>query len=122
VRTRVGRRRKPRSDLEKQLKTCRRELAEARVQQTATTEVLRVISTSGGDLQPAFETLLANATHICGAKFGVLWLSEGDVFRAVALHGAPASFLSAASDLQVANAGADENAQMVKAIAIPGGS
>ena len=66
-----------------------RELAEALEQQAATTEVLRVIASSPDDLQPVFETMLAHATRICGAKFGLLVRSEGDAFRVVALHGAP---------------------------------
>ena len=68
------------------------DLTEALDQQTATSEVLQVIGGSPGDLQPVFETMLANATRICEAKFGVLWLSEGECFRCVALHNAPLSF------------------------------
>jgi GAF domain-containing protein len=70
----------------------RRELAEALERQTATSEVLRVISSSRGELKPVFETILANATQICGAQFGVLHLSEGDAFRTVALHNAPRKY------------------------------
>ena len=72
-----------------------RELSELLEQQTATSEVLRVISSSPGQLEPVFETMLANATHICEAKFGILALSEGDAFRTVALHGAPPAFAEA---------------------------
>ena len=68
------------------------DLTEALEQQTATSEVLQAIGGSSGDLQPVFETMLANATRICEAKFGVLWLSEGECFRCVALHNAPLSF------------------------------
>jgi GAF domain-containing protein len=68
------------------------DLTEALEQQTATSEVLQVIGGFPGDLQPVFETMLANATRICEAKFGVLWLSEGECFRCVALHNAPLSF------------------------------
>src|SRR5262249_4310290 len=66
-----------------------RELAEALEQQTATSEILRVISSSPSDLKRVFETMLANATRLCEAKFGFLFLREGDAFRAVAMHGPP---------------------------------
>ena len=70
-----------------------RELSESLEQQTATSEVLSVISSSPGELEPVFETLLANAVRICGAKFGMLFLPEGDDgYRIVALHGAPPAF------------------------------
>jgi GAF domain-containing protein len=70
----------------------KKKLAEALEQQTAASEVLRVISSSPDDLKPVFETMLANAVRICEAKFGVLFQSEGEAFRAVALHGAPALY------------------------------
>ena len=63
------------------------ELTEALEQQTATSEVLQVISSSPGELEPVFQAMLENATRICDAKFGVMWLCEDDGFRAVALHG-----------------------------------
>ena len=81
--------RKPRVDLEQQLEAHRRELAEAREQQTATSEVLQVISSSPGDLEPVFETMLANATRICGAKFGTLFRYDGNVLHLAAQFGTP---------------------------------
>src|SRR5262249_13064093 len=77
------------ADLEKKVETRTHELSESLEQQTATSEVLRVISSSPGGLEPVFGTMLANATRICEAKFGFLWLVEGDGFRAVALHDLP---------------------------------
>ena len=71
------------------------DLSEALDQQTATSEVLKVISASPGALEPVFHALLANATRICGANFGIMTLYEGGPFRAVALHNAPPGFAEA---------------------------
>ena len=59
----------------------------------ATSEVLGVISSSPGELEPVFQAMLGNAVRICGAKFGLLYLCDGDAFRAVAFHNAPPAFV-----------------------------
>jgi GAF domain-containing protein/anti-sigma regulatory factor (Ser/Thr protein kinase) len=71
------------------------ETKEALAQQTATADVLKVISSSRGELDPVFNAMLENAVRICSAKFGNLMLLEGDAFRTVALHGAPPAYAEA---------------------------
>jgi GAF domain-containing protein len=79
--------------LAEKLEAKTRELDEMLRQQAATSEVLRVISSSAGDLQPVFQSVLANATRICRAGFGILGLFEGDACREVALHNVPPELL-----------------------------
>jgi transcriptional regulator with GAF, ATPase, and Fis domain len=66
-----------------------RDLTEALEQQTATSDVLQVISSSPGELEPVFQKMLASATRVCGAAFGTMNLCEGGSFRTVALHNVP---------------------------------
>ena len=80
------------ADLEQKVEDRTHELTQALDQQTATSEILQVISSSPGSLQPVFRAMLKNATRICGAKFGVLSLREGDAFRVVAMHDAPPAY------------------------------
>src|SRR5262249_28114480 len=70
-----------------------RELSEALEQQTATSEVLQVISSSPGAFEPVFQAMLENATQICQAKFGMLHLCDGEGFRADAFHNAAHAFV-----------------------------
>lgn len=70
-----------------------RELSESLEQQMATSEVLRAISSSPRELESVFETMLANATHLCEAKLASLLLTDGDQFRRVSLHNAPPSLV-----------------------------
>jgi signal transduction histidine kinase/uncharacterized membrane protein len=109
ARAHIGRADEPRAELERKLDARTRELAEARTQlaearehlsealeqQTATSQVLQVISSSPGELEPVFETILANAIRLCQAKFGNLYLCEGEGFRTVALHGATPEYTEA---------------------------
>src|SRR5262249_3325339 len=87
-----GRIGKPRADLQAQVTALTRELAQAREQQTATSEVLRVISSSPGELEPVFQAMLKSATRLCEAKFGNLFLYEGGGLRLAAAHNGPPAF------------------------------
>ena len=62
-------------------------LTELLDQQAATSEILRIISSSPTDLQPVFETILANATRLCGAQLGFLGLFDGEKYEYVAMRG-----------------------------------
>jgi signal transduction histidine kinase len=96
AKARVSNRPNSLSELKKQLEARTRELAEVRghlsealEQQTATSEVLRAITGSPGDLKPVFEAILTNARRLCEAKFGHLLIYDGELFRVAAVHAAP---------------------------------
>jgi len=79
-------------DLKKRVEVLSRELGEALEQQAATSEVLRVISSSPGELDLVFQTMLANAIRICDANFGALFRFEDGVAAAAAMLGVPPAF------------------------------
>jgi signal transduction histidine kinase len=79
-------------DLDKQVEALARELGEALEQQMATSEVLRVISSSPGELELVFQTMLVNATRICNASFGALFRFEDGAARAATMLGVPPAF------------------------------
>jgi GAF domain-containing protein len=76
-----------------------RELQESLAREGATSEVLRVISSSPSDPKPVFEAILQNATRICEAKFAAFFLRERDGLRTVAIHNAPPAFAQAMSSI-----------------------
>ena len=79
-----------------EVQTRNRELRVALEQQTATSEILGVISSSPGELEPVFRAMLENASQLCRAQFGILWLrEEGANFRCGALHNVPSAFAEA---------------------------
>src|ERR1700726_3868197 len=79
----------PHASAQAELACLTRELTEERRQRQATSEVLRLLSGSHGDLTHLFDTILANATNLCQANFGTLSLYEGHAFRIVAMHNVP---------------------------------
>ena len=70
----------------------KRAVTEALEHQTATSEVLKVISSSPGELEPVFNAMLENAMHICDAKFGIVFKFENGAFSAAASRGVPPAF------------------------------
>src|SRR5262249_42718299 len=89
--------RRPRGSLseKKKIALLAHELSEAREQQAATSEGLRVIASSPGDPAAVFQAVLDNATRICDANFGGLYLRDGDEFRLSAMHNMPPALVQA---------------------------
>ena len=83
------------SDLQERLKCQASELEEARDERAAIGDVLRIISSSPGELEAVFQAILTNAVRICGANFGDLYLREADGFRMAASHNAPPAYVEA---------------------------
>ncbi len=80
------------ADLEKKVELRTAELSESLEQQTATSEVLEVISSSPGELEPVFRKMLENATRVCGANFGMMQLWDGKTFNTAAAYNVPPAF------------------------------
>src|ERR1700730_7980902 len=80
----LRRHRSPAADLQKQLDQRTRELADALEQQAATSEILRVISSSPSDLQPVFDTIARSAVDLCGATYGMVFRYDGELLSVVA--------------------------------------
>ena len=91
----VGSNRRSATDKEAEIARFARERDHALEREKATAEVLSVISSSPGDLKPVFALILENATRLCQANFGVLFLCEGEAYRAVAMHNAPSAYVEA---------------------------
>src|SRR6516225_4912489 len=103
-------------ELKKQLEARTRELAEAREQQRATSEVLQVISSSPTELEPVFQATLANAVHVCEAKFGSLFLCDGDLLRRVARYNIPPELVTALRKLNPRTYRVDQETALARAV------
>jgi hypothetical protein len=102
------------ADLQEQLDNAVRERDDALEQQAAVSQVLQVISSSPGDLEPVFHAMLENATRLCEARYGAMWLREGDAYRAVSLHGPfPLAYIDRWRSRTLFSAGPDTPAGLV---------
>src|SRR5437899_3760446 len=89
------------ADLEKKVEVRTAELSESLEQQTATSEVLQVISSSPGELTPVFHKMLENATRVCGASFGIMNLWDGEGFTIAADYNVPPAFAASRRDVAI---------------------
>ncbi|MFI5248161.1 MAG: GAF domain-containing protein, partial [Nitrospirales bacterium] len=85
----------------KELRARTDDLTESLEQQTATSEVLQVISSTPGDLEPVFKSMLENATRVCGANFGTMTLYEEGTFRPVALYNMPPAYAATLGEARI---------------------
>src|SRR5262244_3362503 len=104
------------ADMQEQLDRLTLELAEAREHQSATSEVLQVISSSPTELEPVFQAVLANAVHVCEAKFGALYLCDGDLLRRVARYNIPPELVTALRKLNPRIYRVDQATTMARAV------
>src|SRR5439155_4855433 len=89
------------TNLEKKVEVRTAELTESLEQQTATSEVLQVISSSPGELTPVFHKMLENGTRVCGASFGVMNLWDGESFTIAADYNVPPAFAASGKDVPI---------------------
>jgi GAF domain-containing protein len=89
------------------------DLTESLEQQTATSEVLQVISNFPGDLQPVFASMLANAIRICDAQFGNIYRWDGETLRSLATHNTPSAFAEARQRISIRPGGKNPLGQMI---------
>ena len=82
-------------DLQEKLERQAQELEEAREERAVIAEVLRVISSSPGEVEAVFQSILEHSVRLCAAKFANLYLCEGDAFRTIAMHNMPPAFAEA---------------------------
>jgi PAS domain S-box-containing protein len=108
ARARVGQARKTRADLERELEACRREIADARErlveamkQQTATSEMLRIISNSPGDIDSVLDAVTENAARLCDASNARIWRVEDKIVRLVAAYGESSATIHGRAGLPV---------------------
>src|SRR5215472_10113225 len=80
------------SDLHRQLAECRTERDDALARESATAEVLRVISSSSADLAPVFDAILEKAMRLCDARFGIMNTYDGESFQSIATRGVPPAY------------------------------
>ncbi len=98
------------------------DLSESLEQQTATSEVLKVISSSPGELELVFQAMLENATRLCDAKFASLHINEGGLFRTAAQHNTPEALNPSTSASAVRSSAAIRNSAFPDAANEAGGS